>query len=103
MDQTVKVLNVDNFPYEYLATLPTITKGRGKNAIEYVDIITGFDIETTNLDDISQSIMYVWQFQCGLNYTVIGRRWEEYFTFLKRVREVIQNKLLVIYVHNLSF
>lgn len=100
---TADILNINNFPYDYLKTVPTITKGRGKTAVEYLDLITAFDIETTNLDDIQQSIMYIWQFQCGLNLTVMGRTWDEYFTFLNKIREVIHDKLLVIYVHNLSF
>lgn len=97
------ILSINNFPYDYLNTIPVLTKGRGKNTREYLDIITAFDIETTNLDEIEQSIMYIWQFQVGLEYTVIGRTWEEYFSFLNRIREIIKDRILVIYVHNLSF
>ena len=82
MDQTT-ILDADSFPYDYFTTLPTISKGRGKTAREYLDIITAFDIETTNLDDIEQSFMYIWQFQVGLEYTVIGRTWEEYFSLTR--------------------
>lgn len=76
--------------------------GRKKNK-RYCNAVCAFDIETTTLDDVNQAIMYIWQFQLDETVTIIGRTWDDYFTFLRNVREAIRPKVLVIYVHNLSF
>ena len=47
--------------------------------------------------------MYIWQMQIGLNYTIIGRTWEELFDLLNRLKEHLHDKWLVIYDHNLSY
>lgn len=47
--------------------------------------------------------MYIWQMQIGLNYTIIGRTWEEFFDLLNRLKEHLHDKWLVIYDHNLSY
>lgn len=47
--------------------------------------------------------MYIWQMQIGLNYTIIGRTWEEFFELLNRLKEHLHDKWLVIYDHNLSY
>lgn len=47
--------------------------------------------------------MYIWQFNIDARITVIGRYWHEYFDMLKKIKEVIGNYWLVIYVHNLSY
>ena len=75
----------------------------GRKKQKYIDCICAFDIETSTLPDMEQAIMYIWQFQVGDLTTVYGRTWEEYFDFLRRIREEIRPNALVIYVHNLSF
>ena len=75
----------------------------GRKKQKYMDCVCAFDIETSTLPDMEQAIMYVWQFQVGDLTTVYGRTWEEYFDFLRRIREEIRPNALVIYVHNLSF
>lgn len=47
--------------------------------------------------------MYIWQMQIGLNYTIIGRTWEEFFDLLNRLKEHLHDKWLVIYDQNLSY
>jgi len=96
---------IEDFNYDQLAELPIIRKiPRKKASKNYLDIITAFDIETTRLPDIEQSFMYIWQFQYGLDQTVTGRTWEEFFTFLQRIADRIRDVAwLVVYVHNLSF
>ena len=70
----------------------------------YIGITTAFDIETTVLDGTEQSIMYIWQWQFGTDYTVIGRTWEEFIDLQKRIISVLPpDKWLVVYVHNLSY
>ena len=66
--------------------------------------MTAFDIETTRLPSLDQSVMYVWQFQIGLEYTVIGRYWGEFEMILQDIRDALDDKqTLVILVHNLSY
>lgn len=68
-----------------------------------IDMICAFDIETTYLDDIEQSFMYIWQFQFG-SYTIIGRTWEEFLLLVDRIRNSIKAaERLIVYVHNLSY
>lgn len=101
------VYNVNNFPYEWLETIPTIKRKKGnqgtKRVKDYLDLITAFDIETTNLVDISQAFMYVWQYQLGLEHTVIGRTWEEFTSFMQKLKDHLEDRWLVTFVHNLSF
>lgn len=75
-----------------------------KRPREYMAITTAFDIETTYLSDIEESIMYIWQFQLGEEVTVYGRTWDEFRRFIKKLRGAIpEGKYLVCYVHNLAF
>jgi len=93
---------VDTFKYEnlHLRTLPTNKRSK----LRYADIICAFDIETTNIDKYDQAVMYIWQFQIGQKWTVTGRTWDEFKTFLSRLSDVIpDNDYIVVYVHNLSF
>lgn len=75
----------------------------GKAKVWYKDIITAFDIETTRLEDIEQSIMYVWQWQFGDKYTVVGRTWEEFLEFCSRLSAALCGEKIVVWVHNLSY
>lgn len=84
-----------------------------------INTFCAFDIETStiwlnsdhSLYDV-HSFMYVWQFQIE-EYTIKGRTWEEYFSFLDLLRKAIEqikndnnlavNPYLVIWVHNLAY
>lgn len=69
----------------------------------YHDSICAFDIETTTIDEIQQSIMYIWQFQYN-DITIIGRTWDEFRGMLEDMTKVLDDKVyMVIFVHNLSF
>lgn len=75
-----------------------------KNRRQYMALTTGFDIETSYLPDIQESIMYIWQFQLGEDLTVYGRTWDEFRKFIKKLRDAMPDNIwLVCYVHNLSF
>lgn len=77
---------------------------KSKRRTVYKDIITAFDIETTRLEDCEQSIMYVWQWCFGDQYTVVGRTWEQFEKFYTRLcKSMKADEYLVCYVHNLSF
>lgn len=75
--------------------------GRGKKKL--VDLVCAFDIETTRLADIEQSIMYIWQFQIDDFCTVYGRTWEEFMHFLLELQKRLRGGCLVVYDHNLSY
>lgn len=67
------------------------------------DIIT-FDIESTNIHEIKQAIMYLWS--CTINgHTVYGRTWFEFVGLLRKIdkeyKDFRQNVL--IWIHNFSF
>lgn len=95
----------EDFNFDQLADLQIIPKvPRKKGSKPYLDIVTAFDIETTRLPEIEQSVMYIWQFQYGLDQTVTGRTWEDFFQFLDHIVERIKGVAwLVVYVHNLSY
>lgn len=94
-------------PEQYFHKCPIVKNRKGNPAGKkrhYIGITTAFDIETTLLEDIEQSVMYIWQWQFGEDYTVIGRTWDEFLDLQKRVRNSIPaDHWLVIYVHNLSY
>lgn len=48
--------------------------------------------------------MFVWQFQIGLDITVMGRTWDEFLELCKKLSMYCsENEYFVIYVHNLSY
>lgn len=78
---------------------------KSKNKCYYKDTICTFDIETSRLPDIEQSIMYVWQFHIHkVKCTIVGRTWAELDQLLKQiVSELDEDQRLMIFVHNLSY
>ena len=109
--------------YAYLSKFGLIEESkkrrRSQNKHRMLNVYTAFDIETSTLwlnDDKSlydvHSFMYVWQFQVE-EYTVKGRTWEEFFSWLDVLKAAIQkirdnnnlsvNPLLVVWVHNLAY
>lgn len=98
---------VKNFPYWkiYNAEIQKRQKGNPstKRKRLYKNLICAFDIETTRLDDIEQSIMYIWQFQIE-DYTIIGRTWEEFKTLCANIcKRLKEHEYIVIWVHNLAY
>ena len=94
-------------PEQYFAKPPLLKNRKGNpggKKRHYIGITTAFDIETTLIDDIQQSVMYIWQWQFGEDYTVIGRSWDEFLDLQKRIKAVLpDDRWLVVYVHNLSY
>ena len=101
------IIPTEKFPYDWLYEIPLVKRKSGnqrtRKRIQYKDIITAFDIETTRLQDIEQSIMYVWQWQFGDEYTVVGRTWEQFVAFQRKLKAVLEDSVLVVFVHNLSY
>lgn len=97
--------NVKNAPLEIVQQADTVKPGRGNpggNKRHYVNLICAFDIETSRYND-KRSFMYIWQFQIGKDVTVIGRSWKEFQRLIRNLKTVIDDRFLVVYVHNLSF
>lgn len=99
-------------PEEYkpgtIANLPILKRGKGnpktKAKVNYKDAICAFDIETSRLQDIEQSIMYVWMLHIKqLDITIVGRTWEQLKNLLLQFVSELGENTLCIYVHNLSY
>lgn len=101
------IIPPEKFPYDWLYEIPLVKRKAGnqrtRKRIQYKDLITAFDIETTRLQDIEQSIMYVWQWQFGDEYTVVGRTWGQFEAFQRKLKAVLEDSVLVVFVHNLSY
>lgn len=83
---------------------------------KYLRWLSAFDIETTNIREIKQAVMYVWQWHFmaldgKTNETIIGRTWDQYEELCLKIAQYIGNDersedqkiYLVRLVHNLSF
>lgn len=69
----------------------------------YLQDFATFDIETTGLDDVEQSVMYVWMFYFR-GVMVMGRTWEQFLKFLQDFKAAMKpGATCVVYVHNLSY
>ncbi len=98
-----------DYDYKEIVEAPYIWHGRKKAKCYYKDLLCAFDIETTRIEEIEQSVMYIWQMQIE-DTTIIGRTWEEFINLIDGMCSYLEkdstdecpNKI-VIYVHNLSY
>lgn len=76
----------------------------GRRAI-YKDIYAAFDIETTNYikDGKLYNFMYSWALQLDEDYTIIGRRWDEFYTLKNKLKAILKGITIVVFVHNLKY
>lgn len=98
----------DQFPFDWYTNIKVQKRSVGnpgtRRKVKYLDLITAFDIETTRLVEIEQAIMYVWAWQFGKEYTVIGRTWKEFTEFSEKIAEATPEGVhLLTFVHNLSY
>lgn len=102
-----QIFTPDTFPYEIVEQTPTVRRGRknhGGSHLKYKDVVCAFDIETTALHTIEQSVMYIWMFAYGEDYVCIGRTWEEFMDFAFRLTNPLKaSESIAVYVHNLSY
>lgn len=103
---------VYTYNYTRIQNLPCLHDTRSnkgsKKAKGYKNCLCAFDIETTRLEDIEQSIMYIWQFSILFldNQhidTIIGRTWSEFGLFLDQLMNDDNYAYYMIFVHNLSY
>lgn len=109
-DQRVNVYNIDNFPYWMFKDCSTVERNSKSNK-RYADVVCAFDIETTtflksecDLFGSDFGFMYVWQF-CINEFVCMGRTWEEYKTFISKLKIQIDTtwRKIPVYVHNLAY
>ena len=98
----------DKFDVGWYENIPAQKRKKGNQSTSqkyyYKDIITAFDIETTYIKEIDQSVMYIWQWQLGDSCTVVGRTWWDFKKFIRiLIDHLDKTERLVVYVHNLSF
>ena len=75
----------------------------GKKHKNIIDIVTAFDTETTAINEIQQSFVYVWQFGFG-DTVYIGRDLSEAIALFEHIALALDdNTKLIVYVHNLSY
>lgn len=90
-----------------LAKIPAQKRGRGnpktRAKVQYKDVICTFDIETSRLQDVEQSIMYVWMLHLHHHVTIVGRTWAQLSTLLDQLEQEAGEDTLCIFVHNLSY
>ena len=93
-------LNLDKIEYD------TIRTNKKKT---YINIECGFDIETTStyIQDEKVAFMYEWTFGIkDKNFICYGRTWEQFIELcekLQRYFELGEDRILVVYIHNMSF
>lgn len=82
-------------------------KTRSKNKIEYINIPCSFDIETSSFYYNGEKCCCMYEWTLGLNGAcIVGRTWEDFVMCIEKLSEKLElseNKILVIYVHNLSY
>lgn len=103
---------VDTYNYTRIQNLPCVhdtRSNKGSNQAKgYKNCMCAFDIETTRLEEIEQSIMYIWQYSIlfldDLHIdTIIGRTWTEFGLFLDNLMKDDNYAYYMIFVHNLSY
>ena len=97
------VWDVNYFPWETLNFTPEKRRQGQQGKMVYAAQIAAFDIETTRLPDIEQSIMYVWQLCIEPQTVIIGRTWQQFKNCLWHLRQRLNGMRLLCYVHNLSY
>ena len=98
------IRNIDNFPYWLLSSTQCLNDRKWKGGRKVVNTVSAFDIETSNtmVDGEQHSFMYIWQWKL-LDWVIVGREWWEFKLCLQRVQDVIREKKLIVFVHNLGY
>lgn len=96
--------SISDFPYHRFRNYPfSRSRIRRTDKQQYCPAVCAFDIETTRIQEIEQSIMYTWQV-CIEDCAVYGRTWEEYKDFLGLLTDGLpDDHYFIFFVHNLSF
>lgn len=119
------VVNWQQVPLDFLIDKAGLAKmphggNPGNHRREIINLVCAFDTEASTVylpneegEQDPHSFTYIWQWQIGPDYTVIGRTWEEFNEFKAHIVSCLkayQEKrmlddipYLVSYVHNLGY
>lgn len=102
--RSLRILKPSEYDVRKIRRAKLCTRKKGKQrGKRYKDIVAAFDIETTNVDEIERSFMYIWQMQIE-DDTIVGRTWEEFLDLLERIASVLhKDQYLCVYIFNASF
>jgi len=82
---------------------------KNNRKIEYINLASGFDIETTStmVEGEKVAFAYIWMIGIGENTPIFyGRTWGEFYELCELLKEYFQlwdERRLVVYVHNLGY
>lgn len=102
------MLDVSKMNEKYLQGINFSTIKTNKK-IEYLNIESAFDIETTSykFQEQKTAFMYIWMFGIGLGKEIFyGRTWKEFTNLCKLLQKTYnlsEHRRLVVYVHNLGY
>ena len=102
------MLHCENLTPEYLNTFD-VEEIKTMKKITYLNIESGFDIETTSTycNGGKFAYMYIWMFGLGRNNKIFyGRTWEEFTAICEVLQDTYRlsdDRRLIIYIHNLGF
>lgn len=105
---TGRIYNVSNFPYYVISKTECQQRkvGNPKSRVKkaYKDLVCAFDIETSAISEIRQSVMYIWQVYIDEIGAVTGRTWNDFLSFINRIcDQLMSGEWLIFFVHNLSY
>lgn len=93
----------------FFAKVKLLKKRRGNQSKkkekqrDYLNLVTAFDIETTRIPGMEQSVMYIWQWAFE-DTVVVGRTWDEFLLLQEHIHSMLPaDSWIVVYVHNLPF
>ena len=103
----VDIISPGEFDFKWFRDLPAAKRRQGnqcsRRGVVYKDIVSAFDIETTSIDEIEQSVMYLWQWAFNEDLVVYGRDWGTFVRLYDEIQKALDGLNLVVYVHNLSY
>lgn len=103
----LNIYSIQTYPWNAFYKKQILKHGKGETRSQrrkdYVDTIVTFDIETTALDDIKQSVCYIWQC-CIDGDIIIGRTIESAKTLFDNMCRYLDDKTQVLcFIHNLAY
>lgn len=93
--------SVYEYDFKKIQGIPCLFDNRGnkgtKRKIGYKNVLCAFDIETTRIEQIEQSFMYIWQFSIYFLENdeidvIIGRTWDEFNVLLENLSMMIMRR-----------
>ena len=105
----IKELNIEHLQSIKAPFIRTNKKANNGENIEYLNIESAFDIETTSvkIQEVKAGYMYIWMWGIGCgNNVYYGRTWEEFINLCKLLQQAYdlsESKRVIIYVHNLGY